>query len=70
MFHNLRAEMARSGITVPALSKCIGCTERTTRNKLDGVTQFNWSEVEAIRDTFFPEMDVEYLFKKNAADAH
>ncbi len=67
MFHNLEAEMARENITVPMLSKCIGKTERATRNKLNGKTQFTWPEVQAIRDSFFPEMDLRYLFEKKPA---
>ena len=67
MFHNLEAEMARENVTVPMLSKCIGKTERATRNKLNGVTQFTWTEVQAIRDSFFPDMDLQYLFDKGVA---
>lgn len=62
MLKNLQAEITRSGITSEQLSVEIGVTVRTLRNKISGVTEFQRDEMFKIRDTFFPDLGVEYLF--------
>jgi predicted transcriptional regulator len=60
--NNLSAEMARYGVSILDIESILGCTERTVRNKLNGVTEFSIGEAFALRDTFFPNMRLEYLF--------
>ena len=62
MLHNLRAEMARNGIQKKEMAEAISITEKTLFNKIYGHTQFTAREMLAIKDTFFPDMDLEYLF--------
>lgn len=62
MFNNLNAEMKRSNVSLDALAKELGITNRTMRNKRDGVTQFTRNEMFHIRDSFFKSLGVEYLF--------
>ena len=63
MFRNLLAEMAMRGITVFDISKLLNVTEKTVKNKLNGKTDFYWSEVVAIKKSLFATIDVEYLFE-------
>ncbi len=59
---NLQLEMKKRGVSLYDMQSVLGCTERTVRNKLSGATDFSYSEVLKIRDSFFPGMQLEYLF--------
>lgn len=65
MFSNLRAEMARHSITAIDISRIIHKTDKSTRSKINGQGDFTLTEIYAIRDTFFPEMNLEYLFARD-----
>ena len=69
MYRTLKAEMVRSDISVKQLAIQIGITERSLRNKINGKTEFLWSETLKIRKTVSPGMPLEDLFKSetNAA---
>ena len=69
MYRTLKAEMVRSDISVKQLAIRIGITERSLRNKINGVTAFTWSETLKIRKIVSPGMPLEDLFKSetNAA---
>ncbi len=59
---NLKAEMQRNGLTVKDIMNAIGCSEKTARNKINGETDFTYSEAECVRNKLFPGMRMEYLF--------
>lgn len=59
---NLSAEMARYGVRNADIQDLLSCTDKTVRNKIDGVTEFSVAEALKIRDAFFPGMRIEYLF--------
>jgi predicted transcriptional regulator len=61
---NINAEMARRRIRKQDVAAALGINMRTLRNKLCGKTDFTFSEVQAVRDTFFPELSLEYLFER------
>lgn len=68
MRNNLIAEMVRKGYKADQIPKILattlGCTERTIRNKLNNVTDFTFSEVIKINESFFnDEFDLKYLFQ-------
>ncbi len=62
MFKNLQKEMKEQHISNRDIARAIGKDERSISNKLSGRTDFTRIEMFAIRDTFFPEMTLEYLF--------
>lgn len=66
MFPNLRAEMARCGVTVADISKVAHKTDRSIRDKIGGRGDFTLTEIYAIRDAFFTGMSLEYLFERDA----
>lgn len=66
MLNNLRAEMVRHGVSVTDIAKEIGRSDRTVRDKIKGKGEFSMPEAEAIRNAFFPEMSLEYLFARDA----
>lgn len=59
---NLSAEMARYGVRNVDIQNLLSCTDKTVKNKIDGVTEFSVAEALKIRDAFFPGLRVEYLF--------
>ena len=64
---NLMAEMARYGVSNLDIKNLLNCSERTVTNKLNGDTEFSFSEATRIRDTYFKGFRLEYLF---APDTH
>ncbi len=62
---NLKAEMARAGVSKEDIKNLLDCSMRTVDNKLDGVTDFTIPEAFKIRDSFFPSQRMEYLFYSN-----
>lgn len=64
MLSNLKAEMARAGVTIYDVSKVAGKGERTVRERIKGNGYFSVPEAIAVRDAFFPGMGLEYLFAR------
>ena len=67
-FSNLRAEMARNGITISKIAKIIGVTRDTMGKKLSQKSPINLDEAFAIQKEFFPDSDVSYLFAELIQD--
>lgn len=65
MLVNLRAEMARYGISTADFARVTGKTERSIRDKISGKRDFTLPESAAIRDAFFPGLKLEYLFSRS-----
>lgn len=63
MYRVLRGEMVKADISIHDLALKIGITERSLRNKINGVTSFTWNEVLEIRGIVSPTMSLEKLFK-------
>lgn len=67
MLSNLRAEMARYGVTASDIARVTGKTDRSIRDKISGKRDFTLPESVAIRDAFFPVLSLEYLFARSSA---
>ena len=65
---NLSAEMARYGVSNNDIQVLLSCTDKTVRNKRNGVTEFSLGEAMKIRDPFFPAIRREYLFPQEPGD--
>lgn len=65
---NLSAEMVRYGVSTADIQSVLACSQKTVTNKLNNVTEFSVGEAMKVRDTFFPGMRLEYLFRR--ADDH
>lgn len=63
MYNNLKAEMARHGITSADISKSICVDPSTFSRKIKREDGFKLIEAQKIRDIFFPELPIDYLFK-------
>ena len=62
MYMNLKAEMARSGITSEQLARKIGINPATMSAKLNVAGRMRLDEAQCLRDEFFPGMTMDYLF--------
>lgn len=62
MFRNLEAELARKGFIKGDLAKLLGVRYATVIDKTKGRSQFSIDEAFRIRDNFFPDLTLDYLF--------
>ena len=61
-YKNLRAEMARKGVTVRQIAQFLKVRFATVSDKLNGRSRFFCDEAIQIKRRFFPECPLEYLF--------
>lgn len=66
MFENLKAEMARKGLTIMDLSKNteLNLSYETLRNKFSGKTEWNKREMFLLKKNYFQDKTIEYLFEQ------
>ena len=62
MFPNLEAEMARGKITQSSIALSLGITPTTFSFKLNGKAPISLKECVKIKNTFFPDKTLDYLF--------
>lgn len=70
MLVNLQIEMERHGVTNRDIARLLRKTERTIRDKISGRFDFSVNEARKIRDAFFPNVRIEYLFAYSANREH
>ena len=61
-YRNLKAEMARAGISVEAIAKELNIHRNSASNKINGPSSFSIEEAIKIKEEFFPEFEYRYLF--------
>ena len=64
VFSNLRAEMARKGITIQNLANELEISRQTASHKFSGKAPLYLDEAIKINKRFFPETTVDYLFQE------
>ncbi len=62
MYKNLVAEMAKKSIAKRTMAKHLNLCETTLQNKIKGKSSFNIEESFAIKERFFPDLELQYLF--------
>jgi len=67
MFHNLSAEIKRTGLTNKEFAEKIGIHPGTFSRKLHGKVDFTLSEIKIVVDYFKHQFTAEYLFEIEAA---
>lgn len=60
-YKNLKAEMVKHGITQIDAADLLGMTSNNFSMKVREKVPFTIEEMKLIRDTFFPEANLEYL---------
>lgn len=64
MYVNLVVAMKLRKITIENIAEYLGLHRNSVSNKLKGESKFTIEEAFKIHKRFFPEMDIEELFKK------
>lgn len=65
MYRNLKAEMAREGLTMVDLANYLQLRYATVNEKMNGKYRFYYDEALQIKKQFFPNLSLEYLFEKD-----
>lgn len=65
MFPNLEAELARTKTTRAELAKVLEITPTTLSFKLNGKGTLSLKECVKIKNSFFPDKSLDYLFQTN-----
>lgn len=66
---NLEAEMKRKKISRNDVANLLGLSYRTIHSRFNGESQWGYSECVKIRNSFFPEMELSYLFQTSEEDS-
>lgn len=64
-YNNLRAEMARKGITLQEIAQECNYNRDTLARWLSQKSDISLHDALKIQETFFPNLDIRYLFEKN-----
>jgi DNA-binding XRE family transcriptional regulator len=67
MYRNLRIALAEACITNEVLAKYLGVVEKTIRNKLNGESEWTWTEALAV-SALLPKYSMKWLMTKDTAD--
>lgn len=59
---NLEAEMKRKKISRHDIAKTLGLSYRTIHSRFSGETQWRYLECVKIRNSYFPDLTLSYLF--------
>lgn len=62
-YPNLRAEMARQGISIGRMAEMLSFNRDTLSRKLSRKSPLGLEEAFSIQQKLFPELDVNYLFE-------
>jgi len=62
MYKNLLAEMSRSGVSKEDIAKCLGLAGSTIWARFRGEPAFTVVEAVKIKNEFFPNLTLDYLF--------
>lgn len=61
---NLRGEMAKRKVSIEDISNLLSIHRNSVANKLNGESSFSIEQSMMIQETFFPDLELKYLFKK------
>lgn len=62
MYKNLKRALKEKKISTKDLAEFLEVTEKTAANKLNGITDFTYTEFSKICKFLFPEYNAEWLF--------
>lgn len=64
MFLNLKTALRQKSITIKQYAELLGITEKSVRNKIEGITDFTYPEFKKTC-TLLCEYNADYLFKED-----
>ena len=63
-YSNLRGEMAKRKILIENIASLLKIHRNSVTNKLNGDSAFTIDESLKIQETYFPDLELKYLFKR------
>jgi predicted transcriptional regulator len=60
----LREQISAKGLKLKRVAEVMRISNKSFGNKLSGTSDFTWSEVRILQETFFPEIEKDILLKK------
>lgn len=60
---NLEAEMKRKKISRSDIAHLLGLSYRTIHSRFNGTSDWGYSECVKVRDAYFPDLELSYLFQ-------
>lgn len=66
---NLEAEMKRNGISRSDIADTLNVSYRTVHSKFNGESEWSYTDCVKVRDKYFPDMTLEYLFQIADSDS-
>lgn len=67
-YSNLKAELARKGVSMEEVSKALEIHRNSVANKINGDTPFTVEEAFKIQKKYFPKLSLDYLFATDVTD--
>lgn len=61
---NLKNLLNSKGISMKSYAEFLGVSEKTVQNKINGISDFLYGEVEKTKRLLFPEYEISYLFRR------
>ncbi len=61
---NLKGEMAKRRIKIEDIANVLQIHRNSASNKINGETSFSIDEAVKVKETFFPELSLKFLFGK------
>lgn len=62
MYNNLKITLQKENISIKSFANFLGFSTKTAQNKLNGVTDFTFPEVEKIRKYLLSQYNPDFLF--------
>ncbi|QKQ06035.1 helix-turn-helix transcriptional regulator [Staphylococcus saprophyticus] len=62
MLNNLETVRKRNKISLVDIADLLGVRYQTVSDKINGISDFKFGEALLIKNTFFPEYEIEFLF--------
>ena len=69
MYPNLNAEMGRYNITQKSICNILGISSSTLSDKMTGKKDFKLSECKKIKENYFKNLCIDYLFSEKASSS-
>ena len=69
MYPNLNAEMSRYNITQKSICNILGINTSTLSDKMTGKKDFKLSECKKIKEAYFKNLCIDYLFSEKAVSS-
>lgn len=70
LYTNLSVEMEKRGVTISTISRALNMRRSTVSDKLHGNFRIYYDEAKKIKNEFFSDCDMEYLFSTEEVIEH